>query len=144
MTEMDLLNILDDLIDDEFKKFKWCLKYEKVGDIPPIKEHQLSGAKRRDVVDLMVQNFKFSGAVEVIKSILKKISRNDLVRRLPNIGSGAEGWRTDKTVLHLTDIKEVSVGTTTNSNCNCDMTKYTSKDNWLKLSLWIPVKYVSD
>ncbi|XP_067434225.1 NACHT, LRR and PYD domains-containing protein 12-like isoform X2 [Thunnus thynnus] len=90
MTEMDLLNILDDLIDDEFKKFKWCLKYEKVGDIPPIKESQLSRAERRDMVDLMVQNFKFSGAVEVIKSILKKISRNDLVRRLPNIGSGAE------------------------------------------------------
>eukprot|EP00064_Thunnus_orientalis_P016615 superscaffoldBa00003334_g16683 len=92
MTEMDLLNILDDLGDDEFEKFKWSLKYEKVGDIPPIKESQLSKAERRNVVDLMVQKYEFAGAVEVIKSILKKISRNDLVRELPNISSGAEAW----------------------------------------------------
>ncbi|XP_044229445.1 protein NLRC3-like [Thunnus albacares] len=85
----DLLHILEDLNDDDFKNFKWHLKkYEKVGDIPPIKESQLSKADRPDTVDLMVKNYKLSGAVEVIKNILKKISRNDLVR---NINSGAEG-----------------------------------------------------
>ena len=91
MTEMDLLNVLEDLTDDEFKKFKWSLKYEKLGNISPIKESQLSETKRQDVVDLMVHKYEFAGAVEVIKSILKKISRNDLVRKLPNVGSGAEG-----------------------------------------------------
>eukprot|EP00064_Thunnus_orientalis_P019665 superscaffoldBa00005019_g19791 len=90
MTEMDLLNILDDLRDNEFENFKWSLKYEKVGNIPPIKESQLSKAERRDVVDLMVHKYEFDGAVEVIKSISKKISRNDLVKKLPNIGSGTE------------------------------------------------------
>ncbi|KAM7415366.1 hypothetical protein PAMA_019949 [Pampus argenteus] len=90
MTEMDLLDILDDLKDDEFQMFKWSLKYEKVGDIPPIKESRLSEAKRQDVVDLMVQKYEFTGAVEVNKSILKKISRNDLVGKLSNISSGAE------------------------------------------------------
>ncbi|XP_067459334.1 NACHT, LRR and PYD domains-containing protein 3-like isoform X3 [Thunnus thynnus] len=87
---MDLLNILDDLRDNEFENFKWFLKYEKVGDIEPIKENPLSKAERRDTVDLMVQKYEFAGAVEVIKSILKKISRNDLVRKLPNVSSGAE------------------------------------------------------
>ncbi|XP_044228068.1 NACHT, LRR and PYD domains-containing protein 12-like isoform X3 [Thunnus albacares] len=91
MTEMDLLNILEDLNDEEFKKFKWSLKYEKVGDIPPIKESQLSKADMPDTVDLMVQNYKLSGAVEVIKNILKKIRRNNLVEKLTNISSGAEG-----------------------------------------------------
>ncbi|XP_067466979.1 NLR family CARD domain-containing protein 3-like isoform X1 [Thunnus thynnus] len=90
MTEMDLLNILEDLKDDEFEKFKWSLKYEKVGNIPPIKESKLSEAKRQDVVDLIVQKYEFAGAVEVIKNILKKVSRNDLVGKLPNISSGAE------------------------------------------------------
>ncbi|XP_042256073.1 NACHT, LRR and PYD domains-containing protein 12-like [Thunnus maccoyii] len=90
MTEMDLLDILDDLRDNEFENFKWSLKYEKVGDIPPIKESQLSKAERRDAVDLMVQKYEFAGAVKVIENILKKISRNDLVGKLPNIGSGAE------------------------------------------------------
>ena len=98
MTEMDLLNILDDLRDDdEFENFKWCLKHEKVGDTEPIKASQLSKAKRRDVVDLMVQKYELAGAVEVIKSILKKISRNDLVRELPNISSGAEGQSQEET-----------------------------------------------
>ncbi|XP_062297249.1 NACHT, LRR and PYD domains-containing protein 3-like [Scomber scombrus] len=91
MTEMDLLNILDDLTDKEFENLKWSLKYEKVGDIPPIKESPLSKAERRNVVDLMVQKYEFTGAVEVTKSVLKKISRNDLVTKLPTISSGAEG-----------------------------------------------------
>eukprot|EP00064_Thunnus_orientalis_P018716 superscaffoldBa00004403_g18822 len=90
MTEMDLLNILDDLKGDESEMFKWHLKYDKVGNIPPIKESQLSEAKRQDAVDLIVQKYEIAGAVEVIKSILKKISKNDLVRELPNISSGAE------------------------------------------------------
>ena len=88
---MDLLNILGDLKDDEFKNFKWLLKDEKVGDIEPIKENQLEKAAMRDVVDLMVQKYEFAGAVEVFKSILKKINRNDLVTELSNISSGAEG-----------------------------------------------------
>ncbi|XP_042256075.1 uncharacterized protein LOC121888536 [Thunnus maccoyii] len=90
MTKKDLLDILEDLGDDEFENFKWHLNDEKVGDIPPIKEIKLSKAKMRDVVDLMVQKYTFPGAVDVFKSILKKISRNDLVGKLPNISSGAE------------------------------------------------------
>ncbi|XP_053198759.1 NACHT, LRR and PYD domains-containing protein 3-like [Scomber japonicus] len=97
MTEMDLLNILDDLTDNEFENFKWSLKYEKVGNILPIKESQLEKAERRNVVDLMVQKYEFAGAVEVTKSVLKKISRNDLVTKLPTIGSGAEGQSQEET-----------------------------------------------
>ncbi|XP_042245003.1 NACHT, LRR and PYD domains-containing protein 3-like [Thunnus maccoyii] len=90
MTESDLLNILEHLKDDEFKKFKWHLKYERLRNIPSIQESQLSKAERWDTVDMTVQKYEFAGAVEVIKNILKKISRNDLVRELPNISSGAE------------------------------------------------------
>lgn len=89
MTEMDLINILDNLKDDEFENFKWYLKNEKVDNIQPIKVHQLSKAERRDAVDLMVQKYEFDGAVEVMRSILKKISRNDLVKTLPKTDSGA-------------------------------------------------------
>ncbi|XP_053194933.1 NACHT, LRR and PYD domains-containing protein 12-like [Scomber japonicus] len=91
MTKVDLLNFLEDLKVDEFKEFKWYLKNLTVDDIPPIKESKLEEAERRDAVDLMVQKYKSSGAVEVMKSILKKINRNDLVEELSNIGSGAEG-----------------------------------------------------
>ena len=97
MTKVDLLNLLEDLKVDEFKEFKWYLKNETVGDIPPIKESKLEEAERRDAVDLMVQKYKSSGAVEVMKSILKKINRNDLVEELSNIGSGAEGQSQEET-----------------------------------------------
>ncbi|XP_067446610.1 NACHT, LRR and PYD domains-containing protein 12-like isoform X2 [Thunnus thynnus] len=96
MTATDILNILDDLRDNDFERFKWFLKNEKVGNIAPIKENPLSKAERQDVVDLMVQKYELAGAVEVIRSILKKISRNDLVRKL-NIGSGAEGRSQEET-----------------------------------------------
>ena len=97
MTKVDLLNLLEDLKVDEFKEFKWYLKNETVDDIPPIKESKLEEAERQDAVDLMVQKYKSSGAVEVMKSILKKINRNDLVEELSNIGSGAEGQSQEET-----------------------------------------------
>ncbi|XP_053169812.1 NACHT, LRR and PYD domains-containing protein 12-like [Scomber japonicus] len=90
MRKRDLLNILDDLKDDEFKDFKWSLKKKKKRDIKPIQCAQLEKAERRDVVDLMVQKYELAGTVEVMKSVLKKISRNDLVKKLPNISSGSE------------------------------------------------------
>ena len=93
MTKADLLKLLEDLRDDQFEKFKWHLKNEKVDDIP---ECQLETAKRQNVVDLMVQKYEFSGAVEVMKSVLKKINRNDLVKEL-NISSGSEGQSQEET-----------------------------------------------
>ncbi|XP_053194108.1 NACHT, LRR and PYD domains-containing protein 14-like [Scomber japonicus] len=38
----------------------------------------------------MVQKYEFAEAVEVMKSVLKKINRNDLVKKLSNISSGSE------------------------------------------------------
>ena len=97
MRERDLLHILHDLTDDQFKRFKWYLDKEKMGDINPIKRSQLEKAERRDVVDLMVQRYELAGAVKVMKNVLKKIKRNDLVERLSNISSGAAGQSQEET-----------------------------------------------
>ncbi|XP_062299572.1 NACHT, LRR and PYD domains-containing protein 12-like [Scomber scombrus] len=107
MTEADLLNLLEDLTDDQFEKFKWHLEREKLGDIRPIKKSQLEKAKRQGAVDLMVQKYEPAGAVEVMKSVLKKISRNDLVTDLSNISSGSEGAvgsGTDRSINPNTDV----------------------------------------
>ncbi|XP_062299437.1 NLR family CARD domain-containing protein 3-like isoform X2 [Scomber scombrus] len=110
MRKRDLLNILDDLKDDEFKNFKWSLEDEEVGDIEPIRKSQLEKAEERwDVVDLMVQKYELAGAVEVMKSVLKKISRNDLVTDLSNISSGSEGAvgsGTDRSINPNTDVSD--------------------------------------
>ncbi|XP_053169825.1 uncharacterized protein LOC128353172 [Scomber japonicus] len=106
---LDLLHILNDLSEDDFKNFKWFLKIEKKGDIEPIQWAQLEKAERRDVVDLMVQKYELAGAVEVMKSVLKKISRNDLVKKLSNISSGSEGAvssGTDRSINPNTDVSD--------------------------------------
>ncbi|XP_062294108.1 NACHT, LRR and PYD domains-containing protein 14-like [Scomber scombrus] len=90
MKKADLLKLLEDLTDYEFEKFVWYLENEDVDDIPPIKRSKLEKAKRQDAVDLMVQKYEFAEAVEVMKSVLKEIGRNDLVEKLSNISSGAE------------------------------------------------------
>ncbi|XP_050934060.1 NACHT, LRR and PYD domains-containing protein 1b allele 4 isoform X24 [Lates calcarifer] len=91
MKETDLKNILDDLTDDEFKDFKWELKRETVDNVPPIKVSLLSKADRQDTVDLMEQKYGLVGAVRVMERVLKRISRNDLVKKLSSISSGAGG-----------------------------------------------------
>ncbi|XP_071361433.1 uncharacterized protein [Trachinotus anak] len=89
MTETNLIDILDNLKDDEFKRFKWLLEKETVDDIPPIKVKQLSNAKREETTDLMVQKYGFTGAVGLMERLLKTIGRNDLVMKLRAVSSGA-------------------------------------------------------
>uniref|UniRef100_A0A665U2G8 Pyrin domain-containing protein n=1 Tax=Echeneis naucrates TaxID=173247 RepID=A0A665U2G8_ECHNA len=64
-------DILDDLTEEEFKRFKWYLGKTTVDNIVPIKVMELSKAEREEVVDLMVH-----------KVLLQKISRNDLLQGL--------------------------------------------------------------
>ncbi|XP_038144092.1 NACHT, LRR and PYD domains-containing protein 12-like [Cyprinodon tularosa] len=91
MTPEDLLNILDDLANEEFIRFKWFLqKSDCLEDLPTIKKAQLQMANREDTVDLMVQTYRIPGAVKVTKKVLEKINRNDLLKRLPVTRSGTE------------------------------------------------------
>lgn len=80
-----LPDILEDLNDEEFKKFNWHLKTEVWNNISPIKENYLSKADRNDTVDLMVQTYEITGAVQVMENILKMICRNDLVKKLSTL-----------------------------------------------------------
>uniref|UniRef100_A0A7N8XKE8 NACHT domain-containing protein n=1 Tax=Mastacembelus armatus TaxID=205130 RepID=A0A7N8XKE8_9TELE len=81
----DILDILEDLGEDEFKKFKWFLEQEG------IRRSQLEVARRPDTVSLMVQRYGLDGAVEETKKVLEKIPRKDLVQSLSDISSGPEG-----------------------------------------------------
>ncbi|XP_014877955.1 uncharacterized protein LOC106939894 [Poecilia latipinna] len=85
----DLVDILDDLRKADFDTFKWHLKQETWNGKGPIKESKLEDAKILAVVDLMVQMFELPGAVEVMVNILKKINRNDLVKKLEDLSPAA-------------------------------------------------------
>ncbi|XP_044045235.1 NACHT, LRR and PYD domains-containing protein 3-like isoform X1 [Siniperca chuatsi] len=91
MTKVVLLNTLDDLGKDEFERFKWILKHERLKDSSTILKSKLENAKTWDTVDLMIQTYTLSGAVEVTTQILEKIQRNDLVQSLSDISSGPKG-----------------------------------------------------
>lgn len=67
----------------EFKTFKWFLKQKKVlRSFSGIPVAQLETAERTETVDLMVQKYQDSGALEVTVEVLRKVSRNDLVEDL--------------------------------------------------------------
>uniref|UniRef100_A0A8D0D2H8 Pyrin domain-containing protein n=1 Tax=Sander lucioperca TaxID=283035 RepID=A0A8D0D2H8_SANLU len=82
MTAEDLLKTLEDLKEDEFKKFKWYLQQQDILEgYQSIKVSKLENADRLDTVDVMVKTFNLHGALKVTKKVLEKINRNDLVKQ---------------------------------------------------------------
>ncbi|XP_029685123.1 NACHT, LRR and PYD domains-containing protein 3-like [Takifugu rubripes] len=88
MAQEILLNVLEDLTEEEFNKFKFYLKDPGImGGFNPIKNYQLETRERTVVVDLMVKANKDQGALEVTKKILEKIPRNDILQNLSAVSS---------------------------------------------------------
>lgn len=88
----DLWKTLEDLTDEQFKQFKWCLKENNISkDISAIPVAPLERADRQDTVDLMVNKYNLFGALEITMKVLEKISRNDLVQHLLSTNSSMNG-----------------------------------------------------
>uniref|UniRef100_A0A3Q1JDV6 B30.2/SPRY domain-containing protein n=1 Tax=Anabas testudineus TaxID=64144 RepID=A0A3Q1JDV6_ANATE len=86
LTEV-LLQTLEDLGNEDFKKFKWYL-YQKgsLKDFPAIPKSRLENADRLDTVDQMVLTYCIN-TVKVTKMVLVKINQNDLVENFINSNS---------------------------------------------------------
>lgn len=83
-----LLETLMDLGDEELKIFKWHLQQAEIlKNIPAMPKSHLEKADRPDTLDLILQTYN-EQSVEVIKKVLTRINRNDLVQRLSNISQG--------------------------------------------------------
>ncbi|XP_050925417.1 uncharacterized protein LOC108894854 isoform X3 [Lates calcarifer] len=91
VTKTDLISILNDLTDDEFENFKGHLRCEALDNFSPIKMDLMLKTARQHAVDLMVQKYGLVGAVGVMGEGLKSINRNNLVKQLQAVSSGAEG-----------------------------------------------------
>ncbi|XP_070701424.1 E3 ubiquitin-protein ligase TRIM39-like [Pempheris klunzingeri] len=103
MTSEDLLNTLEELRDDEFKKFKWYLQQSDIlQGYQTITKSKLERAERLDTVDLMVQTYELDGALKVTKMILEKIPRKDLVQSLSDAISEPKASLRDKNKLQET------------------------------------------
>ncbi|XP_068427188.1 caspase-8-like [Clinocottus analis] len=99
------LGTLEDLGDKEFKRFKWWLQHEDVLEgFPAIRVSELENADREDTVDRMVKSYS-KNTIKVIRIVLKKINRNDLVDKLPKNISEPEGCSKEEAEHHLTRMK---------------------------------------
>lgn len=92
-----ILNILEELDNQEFDKFKWYLQ------LPPdilhgisIPKSHLDNANRWETVTRIVEKHN-QQAVEVVKSTLQKIGKNDLAERFSRTCEEAQG----KLLVHI-------------------------------------------
>ncbi|XP_071323407.1 protein NLRC3-like [Trachinotus anak] len=77
-----LLKTLEDLGEEDYKRFKWYLQQKGVLEgLPAIPKSRLEKADREDTVDLMVQTYCIN-TIEVTRVVLEKINQNDLVENL--------------------------------------------------------------
>uniref|UniRef100_A0A3Q0T175 Pyrin domain-containing protein n=1 Tax=Amphilophus citrinellus TaxID=61819 RepID=A0A3Q0T175_AMPCI len=82
-----LLEMLEDLKQEEFEKFKWFLRDKDVlVGLRPIPESQLEASTTCELVDLMLKTYT-QHTVEVTKKVLRKVKRNDLVQKFSDASS---------------------------------------------------------
>ncbi|XP_062415537.1 NACHT, LRR and PYD domains-containing protein 3-like [Pungitius pungitius] len=86
----DILNILKDLKEEEFKEFKWHLENnpipEDLRSIPPCDLHK---ADRMDTVDLMVRCYD-TDSVQVAVKVLEEMQMNNLAEKLSKMNFTGE------------------------------------------------------
>ncbi|XP_034057097.1 uncharacterized protein LOC117536366 [Gymnodraco acuticeps] len=87
MAQKRLLESLNDLSSDELNQFKSLIELEE--SFPLILRGRLKAANTDETVDLMVKTFS-GKCVNMIKTVLKKMNRTDLVQRLSDISSGTK------------------------------------------------------
>ncbi|XP_066516618.1 caspase b-like isoform X3 [Hoplias malabaricus] len=77
-----LLYHLDELLDDEFKRFKWYLTEGKLQGINPIAKSKLENVKQIKVVSLMEEQYGSSDAGKIAVRILREMQQNNLAKKL--------------------------------------------------------------
>ncbi|XP_041640337.1 caspase b-like [Cheilinus undulatus] len=85
-----LLETLEDLLEDDFKKFKWFLSMEILGHCKPVPRSQLQNASRTDTVDKMVTRYGKETAVNLAVEILCETGNNQAAKTLLSAYKGAE------------------------------------------------------
>uniref|UniRef100_A0A3B4T908 NACHT domain-containing protein n=1 Tax=Seriola dumerili TaxID=41447 RepID=A0A3B4T908_SERDU len=77
-----LLGTLEDLGEEDFKKFKWYLREQGVlQGFQAIRESRLENADRMNTVDQMFQAYCIN-TIKVVRMVLGKMKKNDLVENL--------------------------------------------------------------
>ncbi|XP_056651094.1 NACHT, LRR and PYD domains-containing protein 10 [Monodelphis domestica] len=85
-----LMKILEDLIEDELKKFKFQLEDPPLKEFGPMPRGQLHPAQPVDLAELMIGHYGENYAVKVAKAVLETINHRDLAEKLERAIEKAE------------------------------------------------------
>ncbi|XP_053184265.1 caspase b-like isoform X2 [Scomber japonicus] len=77
-----ILDYLDELSGNEFKRFQWNLTQEVLSGCKPFRKGQLENSDREDIVNKMVDSYGEEPAVNVTAEILKRINHNNAADKL--------------------------------------------------------------
>lgn len=77
-----LLGHFDELIQDDFERFKWSLMNDKAQGFESISRRKLEKAKQFEVVDLMVNQYGPSEAAKITIQVLRQIEQKKLASDL--------------------------------------------------------------
>ncbi|XP_068923980.1 NACHT, LRR and PYD domains-containing protein 10-like [Petaurus breviceps papuanus] len=77
-----LMKILEDLIEEELKKFKFQLEDPPLKEFGPVPRGQLHPAQPVDLAELLIGHYGVNYAVEVTKAVLEMINHRDLAEKL--------------------------------------------------------------
>ncbi|KAL6111029.1 uncharacterized protein ACO6RY_19993 [Pungitius sinensis] len=79
-----LLEFLEDLLQDDFKAFKWHLSDVVLEDLQPIRKARLEAADRTDTVGRILESYGEEDAVRITVEVLKLIRYCDSAEKLMN------------------------------------------------------------
>ncbi|XP_034543282.1 uncharacterized protein LOC117815586 [Notolabrus celidotus] len=83
-----ILDTLDELGADEFKRFRWNLSQPVLNGCQPIRKGLLESADRQDTVGKMIDSYGEEAAVNLAVDILKRMNHNNTAEKLRRAFSG--------------------------------------------------------
>ncbi|XP_049325469.1 NACHT, LRR and PYD domains-containing protein 3-like [Astyanax mexicanus] len=89
-----LLQTLDDLVDEDLKRFRWHLQQPNLPELSPIPKAHLENKSRCDLVSVIHEHFGDPAAKKLAVEILKKMNKHNLVEKLANATNANEKPKT--------------------------------------------------
>lgn len=97
MVEELLLKILEDLLKEEFKTFKWYLTLDLLENCNPIPRAHLQDASRIEAVDKLVKSYGEETAVKIANEALRRMKMTKSSDELMSLYTAGE---TDRSTTH--------------------------------------------
>ncbi|TMS23885.1 NACHT, LRR and PYD domains-containing protein 6 [Larimichthys crocea] len=83
-----IIDTLDELGTEEFKRFRWNLTQPVLAGCEPIRKGHIENADRQDTVSKMIESYGEEMAVNVTAEILKRMSHNNTALKLKKAYAG--------------------------------------------------------